>query len=256
MTRIISVVNQKGGVGKTTTSVNLAAYLASFGESVLLIDMDPQGNASSGLGVDVRGIEQGIYEVLVGTAVLPEVIHRPQVDGLHIAPATLNLAGANVELVNLPRREYRLHEALGVYADAFSYIIIDCPPSLGLLTLNGIVASSEVLIPVQTEYYALEGLSQLIGTIDMIRQHLKPEIAILGAVMTMYDSTYRLSEAVFHELHKFFPHKVFRTVVPRNVRLAEAPSHGKTIRHYDPRSPGAAAYRRLAKEIHHTTLSS
>ncbi len=252
MPRIISVVNQKGGVGKTTTSVNLASYLASFGESVLLVDIDPQGNASSGMGVDVRSITHGVYEVLIGIASLPDVLHHASVGGLHIAPATLNLAGANVELVNLPQREYRLHDALKGKIDSYNYVIIDCPPSLGLLTINGIVASDEVLIPVQTEYYALEGLSQLLNTIKLIQDNLKPDLKILGAVMTMYDSTYRLTEAVFREMYQFFPQKVFRTVIPRNVRLAEAPSHGKTILQYDPRSPGARAYRRLAKEIHHS----
>ncbi len=250
--RVLAVSNQKGGVGKTTTAINLGTALAAIGEKVLIVDMDPQGNASSGLGVDIKKLERGIYEVLVGSATITEVIQRPQVDGLHIAPATLNLAGANVEFVNLPKREFRLHDALTGHVEEFSYVIIDCPPSLGLLTLNSIVASSEVLIPVQTEYYALEGLSQLLETITMIRENLKPEIDILGAVMTMYDDQYRLSGAVFHELHKFFPHKVFRTIVPRNVRLAEAPSHGKPIIRYDPRSPGASAYRRLAKEVHHS----
>ncbi|MFC1687041.1 ParA family protein [Patescibacteria group bacterium] len=252
MTRIISVANQKGGVGKTTTSVNLAAYLASFGNSVLLVDIDPQGNASSGMGIDVKKIGRGIYEAIAGQAQVEDILHAAEVDGLHIAPATMNLAGANVELVNISDREFRLHNALKNVHDRFDYIIIDCPPSLGLLTINGIVASTEILIPVQTEYYALEGLSQLLSTIELIRENLKQDIAILGVVMTMYDERYRLSNAVFHELHKSFPNKVFRIVVPRNVRLAEAPSHGKSVMQYDAGSPGAAAYRRLAQEIHMT----
>ena len=250
MPRIISVVNQKGGVGKTTTAINVAGYLAALGQSVLVVDIDPQGNASSGLGVNVRELQKGVYEALAGQSLLRDVIHASPIDGLSVAPATMNLAGANVELVGIADREYRLLRALETVGEEYSYIIIDCPPSLGLLTINGIVASSEVLIPVQTEYYALEGLSQLLETIQLIRDNLKPDIDILGAVMTMYDERYRLTGAVFHELHKHFPNKVFRTVVPRNVRLAEAPSHGKTIMHYDPRSPGARAYKRLAKEIH------
>ncbi|OGY83018.1 MAG: hypothetical protein A2898_00660 [Candidatus Kerfeldbacteria bacterium RIFCSPLOWO2_01_FULL_48_11] len=250
MSRIISVANQKGGVGKATTSINVAASLASFGNRVLLVDIDPQGNASSGLGINIKEIPYGIYEALAGKARLPDVIYPHSVDGLHVAPATVDLAGATVELVQVAEREFRLQHVLEDVVDSFDYIIIDCPPSLGLLTVNGIVASSEVLIPVQTEYYALEGLSQLLETIELIKENLKPDIQVLGAVMTMFDERYRLSQAVFHDLHKNFPNRVFRVVVPRNVRLAEAPSHGKTVFQYDPVSPGANAYRRLAQDIH------
>jgi chromosome partitioning protein len=249
MSRIISIVNQKGGVGKTTTAVNLAAYLAYLGKFVLLIDLDPQGNASSGIGIDYKKIEQGVYHPLVGGISLKEVIVPSEVDGLRVAPATVDLAGARVELVNLETREFKLHEALLETRNDYDYIIIDCPPSLCLLTVNGLVASEEVLIPVQTEYYALEGLSQLLNTINLVQDSLKPDLKVLGAVMTMYDDRNKLSSDIFNELYQYFPNKIFRTVVPRNVRLAEAPSFGKSILHYDKRSPGGKAYERLAREI-------
>ncbi|MFZ6036421.1 MAG: ParA family protein [Patescibacteria group bacterium] len=249
MPKVISIVNQKGGVGKTTTAVNLAVYLARQGKYVLLVDLDPQGNASSGLGVDYRQVEQGIYHPLVTEVSIKEVIQPTTVDGLSLAPATADLAGARVELVGLERREHRLHTATLEVRNDYDYIIIDNPPSLCLLTINGLVAADEVLIPVQTEYYALEGLGQLLQTVQLIQERLQPNLQVLGAVMTMYDDRNRLSQDIFNELYKYFPNKIFRTVIPRNVKLAEAPSFGKSIFHYDKRSPGAKAYERLAKEF-------
>lgn len=249
MACIISVVNQKGGVGKTTTAINLGSYLASNGKFVLLVDLDPQSNATSGLGIDSRDLEVGTYEILLGEKSLRDVIIPTQVEGLKLAPSTQALAGAAVDLVDMDRREHRLSDALLEVRNDFDYIIIDCPPSLGLLTINGLVAVDKVLIPVQAEYYALEGLSQLLRTIGMVRQALKPELEILGAVLTMYDGRNRLSTDVMAELHRFFPDRVFKSVIPRNVRLAEAPSFGRPIMEYDPWSKGAKAYERLAKEI-------
>src|SRR3989339_399521 len=249
MARVISVVNQKGGVGKTTTSVNLSAYLAHLGKSVLLVDLDPQGNASSGLGIDFKSLTNGLYEVITGPYNLADIIHPTAHDNLHLAPANQNLAAANIELVSHDDREFKLHNNIKDVRSRYDYIIIDSPPSLGILTINGLVAPDEVLIPVQCEYYALEGLSQLLNTIGLIKEHLKPELKILGAVMTMYDSRNKLSNDVFNELYKFFPERIFRSVIPRNVRVAEAPSHVLPIKDYDPQSVGANAYKRLAQEI-------
>lgn len=250
MTRIISIVNQKGGVGKTTTAVNLSAFLSQLGCKVLLVDLDPQGNATSGLGINPRELAESIYDVLIDESkAIDSVIQSTKIAKLQLAPANTNLAGANVDLVSFPRREYKLWENLNGISQRYDFIIIDNPPSLGILTINGLVAAEEILIPVQTEYYALEGLSQLLHTIELVRTNLKPDLRVLGAVMTMYDGRSKLSEEVFHELYKFFPNKIFRSIIPRNVRLAEAPSHGCSIVEYDARSKGARAYERLAREV-------
>lgn len=249
MTRIISVVNQKGGVGKTTTAVNLAAFLSELGFRVLVVDVDPQGNASAGLGIDYKNLPQGIYEVLVDQTLEMKDVIRSVDERMHVVPATPDLAGASVELVNHPNREFVLQKKLQAAAPFYDYVLIDNPPSLGLLTINSLVAAREVLIPVQCEYYALEGLGQLLNTIQLIRDNINPDLNVLGAVLTMYDGRNKLSDAVFNELYQFFPNKIFRSVIPRNVRLAEAPSHGLTIRDYDRTSRGGSAYRKLALEI-------
>lgn len=249
MSQVISIVNQKGGVGKTTTAVNLAAALAEEGKFVLLVDLDPQGNATSGLGIKYQELERGLYHTLSGQANLHDIVLNTAHAGLRVAPATPDLAGASVELVDVEGRENKLSDVLSEAKHAYDYIIIDCPPSLGLLTLNGLIAADHVLIPVQAEYYALEGLGQLLKTIDLVRESLKPELKILGAVLTMYDQRNSLSEEVMNELYKFFPNNIFRSVVPRTVRLAEAPSFGQSIFHYEPRGKGAKAYERLAREV-------
>lgn len=249
MARVIAVVNQKGGVGKTTTALNLGAYLAALGKFVLLVDIDPQANATSGLGIDHKSLDAGIYEAILGTVRMKDIIKETTQDGYRIAPATPSLAGAGVELVSVAEREYRLRDALLEVRNDYDFILIDCPPSLGILTVNGMVGADEILIPVQAEYYALEGLGQLMNTIDLIRQHLKPDLRILGAIITMFDSRTRLSNEVMNELYKFFPQSVFRSVVPRSVRLAEAPSFGKSILNFDPSSKGAHAYAKLAREL-------
>ena len=247
MGKVISVVNQKGGVGKTTTSVNLGAYLAHLGQKVLLVDLDPQANASSGLGF--RSSQQGVYEALIGSVSLSDLVLKTSRENYYILPATIALSGASVELVNLDNREYRLKEALDKIKDNFDYLIIDGPPSLGLLTINSLCASDEVLIPIQSEYYALEGLGQLLETISLIQNNLKEDLGILGVVITMFDKRNRLSSLVKDELYKYFPNKVFKSIIPRSVRLAEAPSYGLSILDYDPRSKAAKAYEDLAQEI-------
>ncbi len=249
MARIISIVNQKGGVGKTTTAVNLAACLARLDRRVLMIDLDSQGNATSGVGVDAAQLEHTMYHVLMRQATLADVIRSTVIENFHIAPSTVNLAGATVDLVPVEGREFRLREAVDTVKEHYDFILIDCPPSLGLLTVNGLVGSDEVLIPVQTEYYALEGLGQLLQTIELVKEHLRPELAVLGAVLTMYDKRNKLSEAVFHDIYQHFPNKVFGTVIPRNVRVAEAPSHGKPVVEYDRSSKGARAYKKLTREL-------
>lgn len=246
MAHIVSVVNQKGGVGKTTTSVNLAAYLAKEGKFVLLVDLDPQANASSGIGIEAQA---GTYEAMMGLHPIKQMVVDTAHEGLRIVPATIHLSGAPIELVAHDRREWKLHEALMAVRNDYDYIIIDNPPSLGLLTINGLVASDSVLIPVQAEYYALEGLTQLMRTVALVKENLKPELDVMGAVITMYDMRTTLSRDVLEELYQHFPNRIFRSVIPRNVRLAEAPSAGKSILHYDPNSKGAKAYERLAREF-------
>ncbi len=248
MAHIVSIVNQKGGVGKTTTSVNLAAYLAHFGKAVLLVDLDPQGNATSGFGHNPSELA-GTYEAISGTHLVKDLIIGTAHPGLSLLPGGPDLAGSSVELVTEFNRERKLETALAAVRNDYDYILIDNAPSLGLLTINGLVASDSVLIPVQAEYYALEGLGQLMHTINLVRQHIKPELGIMGAVITMFDPRTNLSNQVLQELYKHFPGKIFRSVIPRSVRLAEAPSFGKSILHYDPDSKAAKAYERLAREF-------
>ncbi|MEK7167300.1 MAG: ParA family protein [Patescibacteria group bacterium] len=250
MAKIISIVNQKGGVGKTTTAVNLGAFLTEFGKSVLLIDFDPQGNASSGVGIELKNREKGIYETLFGEKLFKEIIQPTSfLKNYHIAPSNESLTGATIELINLENREFYLTKAISEIKNNYDYIIIDCPPSLCLLTINALMATDKILIPVQAEYYALEGLGQLLNTISLVQKNLKPELEILGTVITMYDKRNKLSEAVLQELYQHFPYKIFRSVIPRTVKLAEAPSFGQTILQYDPISKGAKAYKKLAMEI-------
>jgi len=249
MGKIISIVNQKGGVGKTTTAVNLGAYLAHLGKEILLIDIDPQANATSGLGIDHKGLSHGIYEAIIGEKPIYSIIKHTVQDGYKIAPSTLSLAGAGIELVGVEDREFRLNKIISEIVNEYDYIIIDGPPSLGLLTVNSLVAADEVLIPIQSEYYALEGLSQLLETIALVQNNLKPELGVMGAIITMFDRRNKLSGSVMNELYKYFPNRVFRSVIPRSVRLAEAPSFGRSILHYDPKSKGGKAYERLAREM-------
>src|SRR3989339_279781 len=249
MAYTISIVNQKGGVGKTTTAVNLAAGLAEQGKFVLLVDLDPQGNATSGLGIKYQELSVGLYNSISGQARLHDTVLNTAHAGLRVAPATPDLAGASVELVNVEGREGKLADVLSEVKHAYDYILIDCPPSLGLLTLNGLMAADHILIPVQAEYYALEGLGQLLKTIGMVQESLKPDLNVLGAVLTMYDKRNRLSDDVLRELYQYFPNNIFRSVIPRAVRLAEAPSYGKSIFHYEPRGKSAKAYERLTREM-------
>jgi len=249
MARVISIVNQKGGVGKTTSAINIGACLAEAGKFVLLVDMDAQGNASSGVGSRVEEGSPTVYDCLVGNSSIRNCIVDTKHVGYRVAPANSNLSGANVELINYQDREFRLAQALLEVRNDYDYILIDCPPSLGLLTINGLVAADEILIPIQAEYYALEGVGNLLRTIELVRENLKPSLEVLGAFLTMFDSRNRLASAVFNELYQYFPNKIFRSVIPRSVRVAEAPSFGKSLLDYDPDNKAAKAYEKLAREI-------
>lgn len=249
MARIISVANQKGGVGKTTTTVNLGASLAYNGKKVLLIDTDAQGNATSGIGVKKSEVKKDIYDVLVNEYPIANVIKPTSREGLDIVPATIQLAGAEIELTPMMARESRLKSAIDEIKDQYDYILIDCPPSLGHLTINAFTASDSILIPVQCEYYALEGLSQLLNTVRLVQKHFNPELQIEGVLLTMFDARTNLGAEVVEEVRKYFRERVYDTIIPRNVRLSEAPSHGMAIIDYDPRSRGAEVYLALAKEV-------
>ncbi len=249
MAKIIAVVNQKGGVGKTTTSVNLSAALGTAGKRVLLADIDPQGNATSGVGIDKRAVAASTYELLSGGAKPADVVVRTKFTGLSVLPSSIQLAGAEIELVEMTRRENRLKAALAALRDDYDFILIDCPPSLGLLTLNGLCAADTFLVPIQCEYYALEGLSQLMGTVRQIKRLYNPQLDIEGVLLTMFDGRLNLTQQVLREVKRFFPRKVFSTVIPRSVRLSEAPSFGQPIGYYDRGGKGAAAYDALAAEL-------
>lgn len=247
--RTLALANQKGGVGKTTTAVNLAAYLAGSGQRVLLIDLDPQGNATSSIGVDKHSIQQSTYDVLIEGQPVADCVVAGVRPGLDLLPSNEILAGSEVELVGLRRREYRIREALEQTGDRYTIVVIDCPPSLGLLTVNALTAAADVVIPIQCEYLALEGLMQLINTIDLVKRRLNPGLDVLGVVMTMFDARTRLSVQVVQDVQRFFPSRMVQTVVPRTVRLAEAPSYGQSIFEYDKSSRAAAAYGAIGREI-------
>ncbi|MEA2016169.1 MAG: ParA family protein [Actinomycetota bacterium] len=247
--RIIAITNQKGGVGKSTTAVNVSAYLSSFGYKTLLIDLDPQSNSTSGLGIDSTDIKQSIYDILIHDMEPDEVILGTQYENLKIIPSSIELAGAEVELVSSLKREFKLKEAVSKIKRDYDFILIDCPPALGLLTINALAAAREVIIPIQCEYYALEGLGQLLNTIEMVKKNLNDKLIIKGAIMTMYDPRIKLAGQVIEEVKNFFSEKVYKTIIPRNVRLSEAPSYGKPILEYDPGCKGAEAYSNFTKEV-------
>ena len=248
MAKVVSVANQKGGVGKTTTAVNLSTILAKRGKRVLMIDTDPQGNATSGLGID-KNVSLSVYDVIINDVEIVNTLQKTMIKNLDVCPSNINLAGAEVELVSMMSREQRLKEKIDNLKDNYDYVIIDCPPSLGLITLNAFTASDSVLIPVQCEYYALEGLGQLVNTINLVKKHLNRNLKVEGALLTMFDIRTNLSNQVVKEVSKYFENKVYKTVIPRNVKLSEAPSFGMPISVYDPRSKGAKAYDKFVKEF-------
>lgn len=249
MSHVLAIANQKGGVGKTTTTVNIGAYLAADGFAVLVVDLDPQANATSSLGVDRSAVKLSTYDALIGNCRAEDSVMPGNRSGLHLIPSAVALAGAEVELVPLPGRERRLAGCLEPLQDRYDYVLIDCPPSLGLLTINALTAAQAVLIPIQCEYLALEGVLRLLETIRMVQNRLNPRLTVLGAVMTMFDGRTNLSMEVVRDVVRYFPRNVFRTVIPRNVRLSEAPSYGQSILEYDPQCKGAAAYRALVDEL-------
>ena len=249
MVKVIAIANQKGGVGKTTTAVNLSACLADLGKKVLLVDLDPQGNSTSGFGFDKTKIKQSIYDVLVNDVPTESVVLKSQIDNLMILPATIQLAGAEIELVNIMSRETKLKRVLDKVKYNYEYVLIDCPPSLGLLTINALTAANSVLVPIQCEFYALEGLSQLMNTVTLVQKNLNPALSLEGVVLTMFDARTNLSIQVVDEVKSHFRHKVYQTIIPRNVRLSEAPSHGQPVIRYDPKSKGSQVYFDLAREV-------
>lgn len=249
MARVIAIANQKGGVGKTTTAVNLSACLAVKGQRVLTIDIDPQGNTTSGLGIDKKDVTTSIYDVIINDLTLQETALPTKIDTLFLSPSNIHLAGAEVELVSVISREMRLKSAIAMVKDKYDFVLIDCPPSLGLLTVNALTAADTILVPIQCEYYALEGLSQLMNTVRIVQKHLNPGLKVEGVVLTMFDARTNLSLQVVEEVKKYFGNQVYRTIIPRNVRLSEAPSFGLPIILYDAKSKGAESYMELAEEV-------